>query len=554
MHFRRTLTILGVLTLILTVSFNGHAQVTPVAPPPAAEPPKPQFELQGTALQNTFQRAVAAYSKGQYLPAAVVFDTIVQKADPNATLVHESQFFLGVSLYELGLHHSALVRFEPIIDVGAKHSNYRKTLPYLLRIARNFSAEPNVLEKIAQYETKIYPPALADELHFLVGQYQLGQDNLADALSRLRKVGKKTGALYVRARYLEGVIHVAMSKLELRRKSKDKAELEAMTRELKSAATNFKAVLNYQKSQGGGKVVKRVAAMSRLALGRLFYSTRQYPVALRYYDLVDEKHPDWLSAIFEVSWVYFQLKKYPRALGNLHTLNSPFFEDQYFPESRVLQALILFYHCRYKDALTIVREFVRDFYPLMKELRKQLNQFPNENAFYLWLARLSKSSNSKFSERFKRIFNGALADRKLRRKFAFVSVLNRELRRVDGLLTATPKAKVLLNVIKEDLTSYRSLVVGEAGSLAQTRLKAVLKDLRQHLAGALKIKGEILKAQRDALSPKIKKELKAAAAAKFILKVDAEHVEWPFTGEYWKDELGSYIYAISSKCKFDAKK
>ena len=34
--------------------------------------------------------------------------------------------------------------------------------------------------------------------------------------------------------------------------------------------------------------------------------------------------------------------------------------------------------------------------------------------------------------------------------------------------------------------------------------------------------------------------------------VDAEHIEWPFTGEYWKDELGSYIFDISSKCEIEA--
>ena len=133
-------------------------------------------------------------------------------------------------------------------------------------------------------------------------------------------------------------------------------------------------------------------------------------------------------------------------------------------------------------------------------------------------------------------------------------MLNRELKRGKALAKETPSAKAFLDLLAEDLANYRTLVVGEAGSLAQARLRAVLKDLRQHLAGALKIKGEILKAQRNALSPAVKKELAAAAAAKFKLVVDREHVEWPFTGEYWKDELGSYIYAISSKCKIDPKK
>ena len=77
----------------------------------------------------------------------------------------------------------------------------------------------------------------------------------------------------------------------------------------------------------------------------------------------------------------------------------------------------------------------------------------------------------------------------------------------------------------------------------------MLKELKQHLAGALKIKGETLKAQRNALSSDVRREQAAAAAATFELVVDEEHVEWPFIGEYWKDELGSYIYDITSKCQ-----
>ena len=138
--------------------------------------------------------------------------------------------------------------------------------------------------------------------------------------------------------------------------------------------------------------------MANLALGRLFFSTRQYQVAVRYYDRVAEDDPNWLQSMFEVSWVYFQLKKYGRSLGNLHTLNSPFFSDQYFPESRVLQALILFYNCRYDEANVVIKTFVQDYYPLMTELRDRVNRISADpNAFYAWLARLSRAEATDFS-------------------------------------------------------------------------------------------------------------------------------------------------------------
>jgi len=33
-----------------------------------------------------------------------------------------------------------------------------------------------------------------------------------------------------------------------------------------------------------------------------------------------------------------------------------------------------------------------------------------------------------------------------------------------------------------------------------------------------------------------------------LIQGDAEHVVWPFEGEYWRDELGFYRQPIASQC------
>ena len=30
--------------------------------------------------------------------------------------------------------------------------------------------------------------------------------------------------------------------------------------------------------------------------------------------------------------------------------------------------------------------------------------------------------------------------------------------------------------------------------------------------------------------------------------VDSEHIRWDFRGEYWRDELDSYLFKIASEC------
>lgn len=533
------------LTFAVVAALGSAALLLATPAPAFAEEP---LELQAdlavdeSVLVRLMQEGKKFVDADEHIEAALRFYDVVENGSPESPIVQEAQYALGVSLYELKLYHSALQQFEPVVDMGVKHPRFIHALKYLLFIARETDSETNVLFKLSEYPPEIYPPDFADEINYLVGLYYYSQDDQAQALPRFQQVTAKGGDNFVRARYLEGVIHVVDSKLAEDPENVDMEELAA-------AAANFKEVLRYQRDVDSNDDVDKLAEMATLSLGRLFFSTRQYATAVRYYDQIDTDSSHWLPGIFEVSWVYFQLKKYPRALGSLHTLNSPFFADQYFPESRVLQALILFYNCRYDESEEVVKQFVQDYYPLLRKLQEEVNRIADPNAFYGWLARLSQSTDPDFSERFKRIFNAALADRKLRRKFLFVVALNKELGRIVELAKEHPNAAKLLDALNGEVTGYRSLVVGEAGGLAQTRLAGVIRELKVHLAAALKIKGETLKARRGELGLKVKQEQEAAAAVRNLITLDKEHIEWPFVGEYWKDELGSYRYDIKSLCK-----
>lgn len=492
------------------------------------------------ALSKWLADGTAQLEREEYLAAALKFNDLVKQGDKSHPMIQEGQYLLGIALYELGLYQSAFTRFEEIVDTGATHTRYAKTLGYLLRIARATGNDPSVLLKVSEYPTEMYPPEDADELHFLVGQYFYGEEKLVEALTRFQAVTRKNSDLFARAKYLEGVIDVAQSGLGTERN----LDAELLT----AASEAFKTVLRVQRDGESSRTIDRVAADALLALGRLFYSTRQYDIAVTYYDEVAADNPHWLEAIYEVSWVHFQLKNYPKALGNLHAVNSPFFASQYFPESRVLQALILFYNCRYDDADAIVKDFVNDYYPLMSQFKAEINQFADPNAFYNWLARLSKATNTEYSLRFQRIFNAALQDKKLRRKFEFVSKLNDEVQKLEKL-GGKAADRGLIGRLKGDIEAYRSLVIGEAGSLAQARLVRIVKDLQRHLGSALKIKGETLRARRGDISNAAAQEQAAAAAAHRELVADDEHIEWPYDGEYWIDELGSYLYDIKSECQ-----
>ena len=134
----------------------------------------------------------------------------------------------------------------------------------------------------------------------------------------------------------------------------------------------------------------------------------------------------------------------------------------------------------------------------------------------------------------------------------------------EGTLVAAPRVAAspvsfecrLTQLIRLETKEGRELdqwlVIGEAGALAPARLQRVLRELKQPPAGALKIKGETLKARRGVLAASVRQEQAAAASADTSIFVTPEHLEWPFEGEYWRDELGSYRYDISSRCGVEA--
>ena len=121
--------------------------------------------------------------------------------------------------------------------------------------------------------------------------------------------------------------------------------------------------------------------------------------------------------------------------------------------------------------------------------------------------------------------------------------LNREAEGLARLKSYAP-AHDLADSLAAGVSAYRELVIGEAGELARSRLQRVYGELKKLLAQALKVKFEALAKKKGLIG----KDIEAIARAGAEPRVDEEHVRWEFRGEYWRDELDSYLFKIDSMC------
>jgi len=480
------------------------------------------------AFELVLSEANRLASQGKYPDASIVYRKILDEGDESAAYYQEAKYQMGVVLYQLKLYVSAFGNFDNICDSGTSHARYKDTLPWLVKIHRELPGETNSLLRMANFPVEMYPENLAEEINFYVGQHHYYQGNLTAALQSLGRVGTSNPNLYTKAVYLKGVVHVRRN-------------------EAGPASDAFKEVLRFVRENKKTVVESgRMTDLAMTALARIFYSTGQFDTALRYYDQLPQDSDTWLESLFEKSWAYYRLGNFGRALGNLMTVNSPYFEQEYYPEAHVLRAVIYFKNCYYDEALATIDPFYKEYYDVMKELESSLAGRPDPNDFYNYIAAVSVKGGA-YSAKVKKIFNAALADKKLRRLFGFVVQISKEIQLVEEM-KKTPVGKAMAEFLIPDLVAYRFLTTGEAGKLARERLGLVQKDLKGLLAQALKVRFESLNAQKGKLGESLRKEQILAKKGSLDRTVDAEHILWPYDGETWFDELGSYHVSLMSRC------
>ncbi len=463
-----------------------------------------------------------------------------------------AQYYLAISLYRLKFYQASYAIFSVIAD-NSNHLKFKETLLWLAKLATQLPEPADIIERVGKYTddqiARFDNPQQRDlfwQLNYMLGRYKYRNRQYEDAIRVFQKVDQKS-EYYIKSQFFTGISYVQVRKSVPAVKSFERVE-KAIE---EGAAVEDEA---------------RLRDLAYLSMARTYYSAsirldaetntpsvdaKKLSAAVKYWNQIDVASEYWLDALFEESWAYFMAGDYPRSLGNIHTIESPYFPNAFYPEAQILKAVVYFSNCNYDAATTVVARFNKRYTPIRDELQKVLNRFKGQNQeepFFKFLKEV-REGKADLDPKIRGIVENALSDRQLLRNIQYVQVLDDEMARFRKA-PASFRASSLGTQIEDALKLARDLAVRQAGELAKQRYQRNLDEVNEHLRDGEKILIDITAAQRNLLDEKIAKgQVSKAEGKEFgIVRPDAEHVRWPFDGEYWRDELGFYRQVVQSAC------
>ncbi|MCB9531634.1 MAG: tetratricopeptide repeat protein [Myxococcales bacterium] len=495
-------------------------------------------ETQTVATSNApvarfLQEGLQYYQAGDYESASIFFWRVVNEPDISADAIRpRAQHELARSLAKMGAWQSALIFFDQVIAVGPTHPYFEESASWVLEIAARLPGDVDMLRRVAAF-APVFPDRIeekyVDDMAFMLGEHFYNVGELDRALQYLRMV-PEVSPLYPRALFFSAITHVRQYDAQ---PAVD--DLIALMREV-------------EEGRSRSEDLRALGEIARISMARTFYSTGEYDKAIDYYTQIPQRSRYWLDALFEASWAYFQTDQFNHALGNLHSLNSPFFNDEYYPEAAVLEAVIFFYNCRFDEVRTAIDEFQYVYDPLRDELEETMSGLETNAQYYDFLMDLDAQTERRFDPKLRQIVNAALSDQSIRNALAFIDELDGEIRhleRADAGWTNSDLGVYVLTALQQN----RDAAVGQAGQLVRNRLNSILDDLRSKQRDASAILVETDLAEANAVSAELRDELYRGAANDDAVSVSREQMYWTFEGEYWRDELGYYLYHIESACR-----
>lgn len=321
-----------------------------------------------------------------YLRAAILLTDIVDHY-PSHRAYPEALFLLGESLYHAGDYLGARRRFSMVVERSAEpaYSQFlQPSLSRLIEIAiytrdfREVDAYFSRLEALssatlsittAYFRAKyLYNRAVPvdDVLNAPVNVEIRGVDEARLELARKGFIAIPSGTEFsLRSKYFVGAIHTLRG-------------------EYLDGIASFRGILGHEPMN---EHEQKVFDLTYLALGRLYYETKQLDQAVEAYRAVQQTSPHFDDALFELAWTYIRMGDAIQAERALEVLSVAAPDSPLNADGKVLRGDLLARTGRYDEADVVFDEVRSTFGPIRDALALERDEHPDLHAYFRQVVR-----------------------------------------------------------------------------------------------------------------------------------------------------------------------
>lgn len=481
------------------------------------------FVAQPAGAQD-IDRAIQAYNADNYTDAAFLFYDVKENSDDPDSRV-KAEYYLAHSLFKAGYFLPAYQFYGEVFTAGQGHPYFLKATTGLLDVAMELGDDTLIPEVINRGYSEAFAQldsGSLDAINYMIGMISQRRANYVEAQQFLEAV-TESSPYYLKAQYILAIMAVRTA--------------TAKNADDYSEAIQYFSNIEEKLKDSLDPDEKKLYRLAVLGKARAYYSQGDYQKSTEFYEAVPRFSEDWYDAMFESGWAYFQNAEFGKALGMVHSIQSPYFDDRYRAESFVLKATTYFQMCHFDRVRTALDSFFKLYEPMGEALKPWLEGDQTDAE----MVDLIVKGDPAFPEEIR----GSISNN--RRFQKFLSQVQEADREIEAAKNAFPEGSFkaqLINLLEEQ----RAARVALTGKLVRDQIRRESVFLEDFLNQARIIKFETADAERKMLEAgkDITKGPRAKGPRPFI--PNAKYQYWAFQGEYWIDELGYYQHSIKDEC------
>ncbi len=490
---------------------------------------KPSVE--NSALKRQLYQALQLSQSGEYQQAAVQLFSLARRSELQNDRA-QIKYILGLMLSEMKLYQVAAFQFVDVIRTN--NQKYTKlAIEKLASVADDLGDDTLINYAMSRVNVTEVPEMNRDMIQYRIGEIKMRAKRFDEAIRSFSQIGLGS-RYYSQALHQKGLAYLEMGQPD-------------------SAISVFRTMFSARRK---APVTDTNRVASQLALARALYQKNDWEAAVTAYSEIPRDHFLWHEALYEQTWAMLRSARFRSALSNFQSLQSPFYADDYNPESLILRSIVYLYICKYDEMEKVLSLYEKTYGPARSQIAVFTNNYANPLTYY---AEIEKWQSLKKSPEENRpalkipymVANEISHSGFVRRSLQYLKRLEVEKRVIESnqSLRSTGLGKYAIKVIN-NRSKNTKISIGENAKVQMINMKNELKDYTEQVSF---VRYEMISAQKEVVKKRIvgtnlpEAQIDDNRSRSFYIQNGYQY--YPFEDEYWLDEIGNYHFLGKSSCE-----